>query len=236
MDFSSRRIVPYGTAVPKGGGCLKPAHDSARDYVRLVADGYDACANDYNDARSADDAGVLDQLLLHLTPGARVLDLGCGAGVPIARALVGYGCDVVGADLSAGQLALARVQVPGASFVQADMRSCAFAPGSLDAIVSFYAIFHVPRREQEALFGRIASWLRPGGHLLVSVGRTDNDDYTEQFFGVEMFWSHFDAARYRAMVATSGFTLLDDSVLSHGYGDAAHPAESHPLLFAQKRA
>ena len=124
---------------------------------------------------------------------ARVLDLGCGAGVPIARRLAAYGCDVVGVDLSAAQLALASVQAPGASFVRGNMRSCAFAPASFDAVVSFYAIFHIPRVEHEALFRRIASWLRPGGYLLASVGRTDNDDYTEEFFGVEMFWSHFAA-------------------------------------------
>jgi SAM-dependent methyltransferase len=113
------------------------------------------------------------------------------------------------------------------------MRSCAFAPASFDAVVSFYAIFHIPRVEHGALFRRIASWLRPGGYLLASVGRTDNDDYTEEFFGVEMFWSHFAADRYREMVTDSGFTLLGDTTLAHGY---RHPAaaEAHPLLFAQK--
>ena len=212
---------------------MQPANDPARDYVRLVADGYDACASAFNAARAAEDGGVLAPLLARLPQGARVLDLGCGAGVPIASTLVGRGCHVTGVDISAGQLARAHGRVPAAGFVRADMRTCAFAPRSFDAVVSFYAIFHLPRVEHQALFERIASWLRPGGYLLASVGLHDDADYTEDFFGVEMFWSNYGIARYREMLSACGFTLLADEFLSHGYDDPSHSPETHPLLFAQ---
>jgi hypothetical protein len=43
-------------------------------------------------------------------------------------------------------------------------------PASLDAVVSFYALIHIPLADQQALFPRIRSWLRPGGYLLAITG------------------------------------------------------------------
>src|SRR6185295_3397249 len=85
--------------------------------------------------------GVLASLL---PKGARVLDLGCGAGVPVARELVARDCHVVGVDVSARQVQLARNNVPEAVFLQADMTSVQFAPASFDAVAALYSITHVP--------------------------------------------------------------------------------------------
>lgn len=212
---------------------MKPATDATRDYRLLVRDAYDRCASDYNAARSSEPPDALD-LLEDLPLGSRVLDLGCGGGVPVARTLAERHA-VVGVDLSASMLRLARAQVPGASFVRADMGTVAFTPASFDAIVSFYAVFHLPRELQPALFRRTHRWLRPGGRLVVSVGGTDEPPYTEKFFGVEMYWSHYGTAHYREMLVQAGFEIIEERVLRHGYRDDGAPAESHPLLLARAR-
>ena len=54
-------------------------------------------------------------LAASLGPGGRVLDLGCGTGLPTARQLTDAGLRVTGVDLSAGMLALARENVPEAA-------------------------------------------------------------------------------------------------------------------------
>jgi cyclopropane fatty-acyl-phospholipid synthase-like methyltransferase len=212
---------------------MKRADDPHRDYRKLVERGYDAIAAKYNDARSREDEAALTPLLARLPPGSRVLDLGCGAGVPIARALAER-FDVTGVDLSAGQLALARAQVPGATFIRADMATVQFEHASFDAAVSFYAIFHLPREEHAPLLARIYRWLRPGGYLLASLAMTDAGAYTEDFFGTEMYWSHYGTRHNRRIVEEAGFTILRDALLTHGYGDSDHPPESHPIFFAQK--
>src|SRR5207248_2761628 len=80
-----------------------------------------------------------------------------------------------------------------------------------DAVVSFYAIFHVPRELQARVFADIFRSLKRGGYLLASVGRTDAGSYTEpDFFGVEMYWSHYGVDTYREMVKSSGFELLTE--------------------------
>ena len=74
-----------------------------------------------------------------------------------------------GVDISGAQIALARKNVPGATFVHGDMSKLDFPASSFDAIVSFYTIEHLPRERHAERFGRFASWLRPGGRLLFTL-------------------------------------------------------------------
>lgn len=180
--------------------------DTARARQRdLVRRGYDqislAYRSDGGDAHpsSAEDtrryAGWVGELAGLLPARARVADLGCGAGIPATRELVVRGLQVVGVDFSAVQLSRARRLVPGARLVQADLAALHLAPGRLDAVVSFYALIHVPLADQRALFPRIRDWLRTGGYLLAIVGAGQWTG-TEQYLGAEMFWDHADAATY----------------------------------------
>src|SRR3954454_8647117 len=59
--------------------------------------------------------GVAEALAVAATlpTHSRILDVGCGNGVPIAEALVNAGHRVVGLDSSAGMLARLQVNLPG---------------------------------------------------------------------------------------------------------------------------
>src|SRR6266568_550427 len=117
------------------------------DPRQIVEAGYDRVAKQYLAGKDADEPvtlAALERLARTLPPGAAVLDLGCGAGVPVTRWLA-QRFAVTGVDLSARQLELARQQVPNANFLQAEMTSLDFPPATIDAIVAFYSIIHVPR-------------------------------------------------------------------------------------------
>jgi SAM-dependent methyltransferase len=171
----------------------------------LVRRGYDAISQTYRgddgsaDAPSAEDvrryAGWVAELASLLRPGARVVDLGCGAGVPATRELAARGLQVLGVDFSAVQLGRARRLVPAARFAQADMAGLELRPASADAVVAFYSLIHLPLPDQRALFPRIRGWLRPGGYFLAIVG-AGRWAGTESFLGAEMFWDHADTASY----------------------------------------
>ncbi len=171
----------------------------------LVRRGYDAISVGYrsDDGRpassSAEDvsryAGWIDELASLLPDRADVIDLGCGAGLPATRELTDRGLRVLGVDFSAVQLSRARRLVPAASFVQADMTALHLRPDCVDAVVSFYALIHVPLEEQRALFPRIRSWLRPGGYLLAITG-ADRWTGIESYLGADMFWDHADTGTY----------------------------------------
>lgn len=160
---------------------------------RLVAAGYDRIADAYLDrfGVSAVRRKWFDHLVESLpTNGARVLDLGCGAGIPIARDLAALGHSVLGVDGSAEQVARARHNVPAAMFLEADMCEVELDGGSFDAAGAFYSITHVPAAEQGALLAKIARWLRPGGMLVASFGAGPAGDWTGEWLGTTMFFGH----------------------------------------------
>jgi SAM-dependent methyltransferase len=135
------------------------ARAAQRDLVRR---GYDAISLAYRGddgsaaASSAEDvsryAGWIEELARLLPADGRVVDLGCGAGLPATRELTGRGLQVLGVDFSAVQLHRARALVPAASLVRADIAELRLRPASADAVVSFYALIHVPLADQQALF------------------------------------------------------------------------------------
>jgi cyclopropane fatty-acyl-phospholipid synthase-like methyltransferase len=178
----------------------------------LVRRGYDTISVAYRSddgqpaASSAEDvsryAAWVEELASLLPGRAVVLDLGCGAGLPATRQLADRGLRVLGLDFSSVQLDRARQLVPAASFVQADMTAVQLQPGSVDAVVSFYALIHVPLDDQRALFPRIRSWLRHGGYLLAITG-ADRWTGTDTYLGAEMFWDLADAATYLQWLAAA---------------------------------
>ncbi len=133
---------------------------------RIVADGYDRIAERYLEwigrQPSAARLEALEWLLGELHDGSDLLELGCGAGIPMT-ARMAERHHVTGIDISPRQIALARHNVPAARFEVGDMTEVLFADRSFDAVVSFYALTHVPRGEHGPLLGRVARWLRPGG-------------------------------------------------------------------------
>jgi SAM-dependent methyltransferase len=182
------------------------------DPKQVVREGYDRIAERYLEwvrtDRSATRMRYTRMLLDALPLGAEVLDLGCGAGGPTTEALAGR-FQVTGVDISAHSVALARQNVPGARFFQADMAELDFPAGSLDGVAAFYSIIHVPRDQEGSLFCRIATWLRPGGLLVATMGTHSEDvDYTEDFLGAPMYWSTFDSETNRRLVEESGLEIV----------------------------
>jgi cyclopropane fatty-acyl-phospholipid synthase-like methyltransferase len=151
---------------------------------------------------------ALEELAGELAPGAPVLDLGCGAGVPVNRWLARRFA-VTGVDVSARQLDLARRHVPAANFVKADMTGLSFEPESFDAVVAFHSIIHVPRAEHPALLAKIQRWLRPGGAFLATwaLGAWEGEDEDWEGWGAPMRWSHYDGETSLALLRDVGFEV-----------------------------
>jgi cyclopropane fatty-acyl-phospholipid synthase-like methyltransferase len=214
-----------------------PDEERARQR-ELVRRGYDAISLRYrsDDGRSnrdgaestADYRAWIAELRSQLSKGARVLDLGCGAGVPAARLLADEGFSVTGLDVSEVQIARARTLVPEAQFLVADMATWDAEPASFDAIVSLYALIHVPLADQRALIPRLARWLVPGGYLLAIVGHVPWTG-TEDYMGAPMFWDHADEATYVAWLEQAGFTV-------HWHRFVPEGSSGHTLLLAQTPA
>jgi SAM-dependent methyltransferase len=205
-----------------------PRSSGLDDPRRIVADGYDAVAERYrawSDERpSRTRLTWLARAVERIPAGTDVLDLGCGAGVPMTRALAD-GRRVTGVDISARQVELARAAVPSARFVHADMTALELPPASLDGVVAFYSLTHVPRTDLPSLLGSIHRWLRPGGVLVATMGAQDSpDDVEDDWLGAPMFFSHYGAKKNRALVRQAGFEI-ETAVVEE------EPEDRHAALF-----
>jgi cyclopropane fatty-acyl-phospholipid synthase-like methyltransferase len=169
-------------------------------------------------------------LMEGLDDGAKVLDIGCGAGVPIAKTLA-QRFQVTGVDISGEMILLSQKNVPDGTFIHADVMEVDLPHSEFDAVVSFYTIFHVPKEQHRALFERIYSWLKAGGYLLVTVANEDEDPYTGEFHGVTMYWSNYGIEEYLEILGETGFEIIQVTSVGHGYKPSHEtPEEHHPLI------
>jgi 2-polyprenyl-3-methyl-5-hydroxy-6-metoxy-1,4-benzoquinol methylase len=205
---------------------------------RTVESGYDRMAEQYLATKDPEDPLALVALedLASLLPSeASVLDLGCGAGVPVTRWLADRGFAVTGVDVSTRQLELARKNVPEGTFLKADMTELAFAPESFDASVAFHSIIHVPRAEQPALLESIHRWLKPGGVFLatMTVSACEGREENWEGWGTPMVWSHYDGKANVVMLREVGFEIpYAEPRTGPGTGDA----ETWLWVLARKRS
>lgn len=161
-----------------------------------------------------------------LTDGAPVLDLGCGCGVP-GTAMLAERFSVTGVDISPVQIERARRLVPAGRFLCQDMTNSEFTPESFEAIVSFFAIIHLPIEEQPGMLRKLSRWLRPAGHLLATVGTRAWTGTEDNWHGAPMYWSHADRETYITWLKEAGFELLWTRFIPEG-------TSGHTLLFAKR--
>ncbi len=190
----------------------------------IVAAGYDAITQSYLDlVSSMGGSGVREKYLAvidELVPaGSRILELGCGAGTPMTRALAER-YRVAALDISSNQLALAHTIAPAANCMRGDMTLLPMRDGSCAAVAAFYSPTHVPRDEHPSLLTEIRRVLRPQGITVLTMGSADNPDgYDDNWLGAPMFWSHFDGDTNVALVRDAGFEIISEAdELEHEYG------------------
>ncbi|HEX5837743.1 MAG TPA: class I SAM-dependent methyltransferase [Anaerolineales bacterium] len=202
------------------------------NYKETVRAGYNKIARQYLEERTRDseDIRLLDDLMARLPERAKVLDAGCGAGIPVAQILSDR-FELVGVDFSEAQIELARKNVSNAQFICQDLTKLDFPADSFDAIVSYYAIIHIPREEHRSLFVSFQRMLKPGGFALLCLGAENLvDDIDENYLGARMYWSHFDADTYLWMLEVTGFKLVWSRIVR----DATCEGGGHLFVLAQK--
>ncbi|HEX8142446.1 MAG TPA: class I SAM-dependent methyltransferase [Pyrinomonadaceae bacterium] len=155
--------------VQSGLTITKPVEEAGTFYDR-IAGLYDMTFKLNGYGRSL--AQYLRAHPLPLSPGARVLDAGCGTGLLTLALIkaVDVPVRITAVDLSASSLVKAEQAVAESAtgshqvcFTQANVLALPFADESFDLVVTSGALEYVPLREG---FGELARVLVPGGHML----------------------------------------------------------------------
>lgn len=117
-------------------------------------------------ASGADVHGEADLCASLVPPGSRVLDAGCGTG-RVAIELARRGYDVVGVDLDASMLDVARQRAPDLRWLQVDLATLDPETGPFDLalLAGNVMIFLMPGTES-AVLSRVAATLGPSGLLV----------------------------------------------------------------------
>lgn len=174
---------------------------------------YDGFAEVYESNRGAFDiVDILDTFFAAVNKEqGRLLDLGCGAGEPVARFFIDRAWDVTGLDFSARMLELAAKYVPEMKTIHADMCEARFDAAQFDAITATYSLFHIPAGRHISLFKQFYDWLAPGGKILFTyatkayTGSSEFEGY-KTFMGEDLYYSHKTPEALYADLAEIGFT------------------------------
>ncbi|HEY5728427.1 MAG TPA: class I SAM-dependent methyltransferase [Anaerolineales bacterium] len=202
------------------------------DYKEIAKSGYNKIADRYLAER---DQGGANVQLIHdfielLSPKSKVLDAGCGAGIPITKMLAEH-FDVIGVDFSKAQIERAKKNVPNAHFLCQDMTQLDFPDKSLDGICSYYAIIHIPREEHASLLANFYRMLKSGGVALLCLGAENLiDDIEDDYLDTRMYWSHYDSDTYIKMLKERGFS----NIWARQIADDSFETAKHLFVLAQK--
>lgn len=185
--------------------------------------GWEAVSDQFIAIRSqVGTALVRDWAKDRLPQSAAILDVGCGSGVPIARALVNDGFSVWGVDASPSLISAYQLNLPDMPAVCEPAQDSSFFDRTFIGVISVGLIFLLGEGDQRKLLTNVAEVLDPGGRFLFSAPREVcrwNDTLTgraSMSLGADAYAAHLTSVGLR----------LDDCRSDEGgknYYEAAKP-------------
>ena len=172
---------------------------------------YDLIAEWYASQR-VDHTGVPEATALasSIPRGSLVLDIGCGNGVPITRALLSKGHRVIGLDSSSAMLAHLKQNCAQEFAVRGIVESCPFANRVFDAAVAWGVMFHLNSEDAIRAIANVSRTLKHGAHFLFTSGDEDGFDAKEgKINGVTFQYFSYSPQRYRRILDGHGLRLVD---------------------------
>ncbi|MFD3357370.1 SAM-dependent methyltransferase [Streptomyces fradiae] len=169
---------------------------------------------------------------LALRPGLRLLDVGCGNGLPAVRIAGAHDVAVTGITVSRRQLATAEKEAAAhgagrVSFRYADAVDLPFEDGSFDGAFAIESLLHVP--DQTAALAELRRVVRPGG-LLVVADLCRRRPFTgadaallDGMLGVYEIAGINTPEEHRARLAEAGWRLTDMTDI----GERVRPSYGH---------
>lgn len=170
--------------------------------------GYWAKADNLNDAQIAKFDLICRKL--HLAPGMRVLDIGCGWGGFLRHAVKNYGVVGVGISPAENQIELAKSKSEGLGidFRVSDYRDLT---GQFDRIVSIGMMEHVGPRNYRTFFGKCDELLAPDGLMLHhTISSNYSKNSTDPFFDRYIFPGGVLPSLAQIAKATEGRFIIED--------------------------
>src|SRR5581483_7602872 len=114
---------------------------------------------------------------------------------------------------------LAKKNVPNATFVVKNIMDLRKKEYTVDAVISFYTLFHIPRDHHEDVLEKINSFLPLDGKILLTFGGEDNE-IIKDFHGMPNFWSRYSPEKNLELLKKTGFIIIQETI--EHIGGASH--------------
>lgn len=171
---------------------------------------YDKLAEWYANNRNPE-IGIQDvsRFVADLPPGATILDLGCGHGIPISQFLLMAGFALYGIDSSARMIEKFRRRFPDVRVECANLLESDFFRMAFDAIVAYGVMFHFPQDDQRMVMSRVSDHLNDGGMFLFNSGAEEGDSISVMDSVEVPHWS-MSSVQYAEALGNNGLIMSSD--------------------------
>jgi SAM-dependent methyltransferase len=200
---------------------------------------YDSIAEEYAKriydelAHKPLDRELLARFAAHVEKSGTVCDLGCGPG-HVAAYLAHCGVQVIGIDLSARMVEIARKLNPSIQFTQGDMLRLQVEDGAWAGIAAMYSIIHFPPQELPAVFREMHRALGPEGWLLLGFHRGEEVIHLDEWWGIPVCLDayFFEPKQIAQLIEAAGFNV-QEIIEREPYPEVEYPSR-RAYVFAQK--
>ncbi len=182
---------------------------------------YEKIADWFDSVRMQDlsfEKPYLDMVTTHIKPNGKILDLGCGTGLPVAKYFVDAGFQVTGIDGSQNMIEKAKRYVPKATFYVQDMRHLCLEE-KFDAIVLWHSFFHLPADDQKLMFAVLEKHMNPAGILLFTSGHEAGEVWSDNG-GENLYHASLSTSEYKELLEKYNFEVITHKIEDANCGDA----------------
>ena len=162
---------------------------------------------DKHRSRSLFEKNWLDRFVNILPSKANVLDVGCGAGEPIANYLIERSLRVTGIDSSQAMIKICKSRFPGQSWIEMDMRKLTF-PQKFNGIIAWDSFFHLKQNEQRSTLQLFLEHLARPGVLLLTVGH-EAGEVIGTVEGEDVYHSSLSLEEYQDILEVGGLKKIE---------------------------
>lgn len=160
----------------------------------------------------------LDLLLKYIPSGAKILDVGCGTGEPIAQFLIAQGCELIGIDASEKMIDLCKQRFPNGTWLLADMRTLKLQE-KFHAVIAWHSLFHLPHEDQRTTLKLLAAMVEKNGLLIFTSGEEHGEVWSDNG-GHDLYHASLSSAEYAQILFNCDFEILVHKVRDVDCGEA----------------
>lgn len=204
---------------------------------------YDAIAEAYakDFGKEYEDIEIIDKFMNLLNPASKVLDLGGGTG-KLTDLLIKNNHKATCLDFSKEMRRKAKEYFGDIPYILDDMLNIKnhFEENSLDAIIAFYSIFHVPAEDLDKLFSDMNSVLKEDGILCFSVQLGNGECFVDEPYLKEagkdvLYLNFFTTELINSLLKNNGFEKVFETTKNEvGENELGNDKNQKVFVIAKK--